>query len=154
MGWHQSHVRHLIHLFKYHGQLAAGRALSAAWLHHCHIDDMPQALLPVPSHRSKIRQRGFNPAAILASDLGAHLAIPVDLNCCVRLYAGDSQTGKDKTERWRQVQAMYRVVGCPYDHVAIVDDVVTTQATVTTIATQLKQHGVSRVDVWCIGRTP
>ncbi|MBD1391123.1 ComF family protein [Neiella sp. HB171785] len=154
LGWYQSHLRHLIQQFKYQGQLAAGRALSGAWLHHCQIDKLPQALIPVPSHRRKIRQRGFNPAALLAGDFGDQLSLPVDLKACVRLHPGTSQMGKDKTERWRQVQHMYRVLRCDYDHVAIVDDVVTTQATATTIAKQLKEHRVCRVDVWCIGRTP
>lgn len=140
--------------FKYHGDQVAGRALTAAWLKHHPNPEMPQVLIPVPSHSSKLHQRGFNPASIIAYDFAKQFDLEVDENCCHRLIPGSAQAGTSKAQRRRQVKGMYRVLPNNYQHIAIVDDVVTTQATVAIIAKQFKQQGVERVDVWCIARTP
>ncbi|MBW8191245.1 ComF family protein [Neiella marina] len=154
LGWYQTHIQHLMQRFKYHGDQVAGRALTAAWLTRCVDVDMPQVLIPVPSHQSKMRQRGFNPASVIAQDFAHYHQLPLDESCCARIIGGTSQAGTNKAQRKRQVNGMYQVEPCNYHHIAIVDDVVTTQATVNNLAQQFKNHGVERVDVWCIARTP
>jgi len=116
---------------------------------------IPELLLPVPLHRSRLRERGYNQAQEVARILGRAFAIPVDARSCVRIRATVPQTGLEQKERRRNLRGAFRVLN-PLDgvHVAIVDDVVTTGSTVSELARVLLKSGAGRVDVWAVARTP
>lgn len=114
---------------------------------------MPQCLLPVPLHAGRLRERGYNQALELARPLSHLLDIPIGLGLCQRRRATLAQTSLQGKERRRNMRGAFRVeeVLLPR-HVAIVDDVVTTAATVEELARTLRRAGVETVEVWACAR--
>lgn len=147
---------YLVHRLKFSGDLAAGRVLAHLMLERAHLAPLrePAALVPVPLHPSRLRERGFNQAAELATHLARSLGWPVR-HAVVRTRAGVAQsTLTDAGARRRNVRRAFKAVR----HVAgwnvvLVDDVLTTGATLGAIATALKKAGADRVEVWCCART-
>lgn len=121
-------------------------------------DSWPQQLLPVPLHGRRLRQRGFNQAGELAAALGRQLALPVEDRSLRRVIDTPDQIGLSAGERrrnLRQAFAVYARRGQPLaEHVALLDDVLTTGATALAAVRVLQRAGVARVDVWCLARTP
>lgn len=154
LGWYQSSLKTLMTRFKYHQDLLAGRALTQAWLKQVKQIELPECLIPVPMHRHKLAVRGFNQAALIAHELSRALGVPVEYQLCQRVRLGQASIGQTKQERLKQVKHLYQTCDCHYSHVAIVDDVVTSQATAQTLAAQLIRKGAKRVDVWALARTP
>ena len=155
-------VDSLITRFKHQAQWNYGRLLAeqlAEHLQHAFNEGLPrpQWLLPVPLSRQRQRQRGFNQAQMLAQWLGQHLHLAVNSQCLQRIRDTPAQQGLDAHTRRRNLRQAFRVqqssllAGRP---VALVDDVLTTGATATCLARLLLQAGASRVDVYCLARTP
>lgn len=154
---YEAPVSGLVAAFKFHRNLAAGAALaellttalSAAGV----PENPPEALLPVPLHASRLRQRGYNQALELAKPLARHLQRPVLPQAVVRQLATADQIGLSALQRRRNLRNAFAVRAALPGHVAIIDDVLTTGATVLTLARTLRKAGVQRVDVWCLART-
>jgi ComF family protein len=144
--------------YKFAADLAAGRTLGELWLREPRPAAMPQLLIPVPLHRSRLRERGYNQALELAKVLSRGLGVPLRHDALVRLRATGAQTELDAVGRRRNVRGAFALgagVALPLPgHVAVVDDVMTTGATVGECAKVLRGAGVSRVDVWVVGRAP
>jgi len=115
-------------------------------------DSLPRLILPVPLHRSRLSDRGYNQALELARPLSCQLGIPLDWRSCRRLRSTPAQTSLQGRERRKNLRGAFRVSGELPGHVAIVDDVVTTGATVEEMAKALRGAGVGRVDVWAVAR--
>lgn len=113
----------------------------------------PDALLPVPLHRKRLQQRGFNQALELARPLAVAWNIPLLIEPVRRVRATAAQMDLPAEERHRNIR---RAFACdmvlPYQHVAILDDVVTTGATANELARLLKQNGVQTVQVFAVAR--
>jgi len=141
--------------FKFSGNLAAGRVLATCWLSSGIPPVIPELLVPVPLHMSRLRQRGYNQALELARPLARHMGLPVAHDVLGRARATGAQTELDAATRVRNVRAAFAVKRVPAQkHVAIVDDVMTTGATLAECARVLLAAGVERVDVWALARTP
>ncbi|MDD3650258.1 ComF family protein, partial [Immundisolibacter sp.] len=109
------------------GALLAQAAAERAW-------PRPQLLIPVPLHDSRLRQRGYDQALVLGREVGRRLGLPVDWRSCRRLRATAPQSGLDRAARRRNVRGAFAVVQPPgVDHVAVLDDVMTTGATAGTL---------------------
>jgi ComF family protein len=142
--------------FKFGRDLAAGRVLSGLWQGEPCPVGLPQLLLTVPLHRSRLRQRGYNQALELARPLARELGVPLRHEVLQRLRRTDAQTELDALGRRRNVRgafAMHPGIELPV-HIAILDDVMTTGATLAECARVLKRAGVQRVDVWALARAP
>jgi ComF family protein len=121
---------------------------------------LPTLLLPVPQSRQRFQQRQFNPTRTIAKQLSHELKIAADYQLLRQIK--DSNKQKDLNARQRQINLRgvfaiiehYKHKLKPHQHVAIVDDVITTGATGKVIASLLKQHGVDRVSLWALARTP
>jgi ComF family protein len=110
-------------------------------------------LIPVPLHDARLRERGYDQAQALAREVGRRLDISVDWHGCRRVRATAPQSGLDRVSRQRNVRGAFAVTKPPgVDHVAVLDDVMTTGATVGALVTALKRVGVARVDVWTLCR--
>ncbi|MDR3387850.1 MAG: ComF family protein [Rudaea sp.] len=143
---------------KFGQSLAAGRVLSEMWLGALResMPAKPSALLPVPLHASRLRERGYNQALELARPLARALEIPVLHAALQRTRATPAQVNLDAKVRRRNLQGAFAVVenvALPA-HVALVDDVMTTGATLRECARVLLRAGVERVDVWALARAP
>jgi ComF family protein len=116
-------------------------------------NDLPDLLLPMPLHPQRLQERGFNQAAEIARHLGRRLAIPCDNNACRRIRPTPPQAGLSLRERLRNLRGAF---DCSHDlsgrSVALVDDVMTTGASLNALAGAVKQAGAERVDCWVIAR--
>ena len=121
----------------------------------------PDLLLPVPLHTAKQRQRGFNQAGLLAHQLGRALRIPVHHQLLQKRQATSDQKTLSREQRQMNLARAFRLDRVALirlqprpRHIVLVDDVVTTGATTSTLAALLKKSGVRRVDVWALAKTP
>jgi ComF family protein len=152
---YESPVNHLISGLKFHGRLSYGRLLAellGSYLEQG-IGGLPQLLIPVPLHPSRLRERGFNQALELAHPLGRRFNIPVDIKSCIRCRATEPQSGLDRKDRRRNIRGAFEIAAeIGADHVVLVDDVVTTGNTVNELARLLHRQGVEQIEVWAVAR--
>jgi len=115
--------------------------------------ELAECIIPVPLHRKRYRERGFNQSIEIARHLSKQLSIPFDSNSCIRYKDTTHQTELPAKQRRKNIRNAFSVIKpIAYRHIAIVDDVMTTGATVEALAKTLKQHGAERVDVWVCAR--
>lgn len=154
---YQQPITQLIAEFKFHGHLTNGRLLGnllADSLSMLNNIERPQLLIPVPLHRQRLRERGFNQALELAWILRKRLRIAVAPNACKRILLTPPQAGLSARERRTNLKGAFRVEQkLKVEHLVLIDDVMTTGSTVAEIARQLKQQGVQQIGVWVIART-
>ncbi|EHL31178.1 ComF family protein [Legionella drancourtii] len=147
-------LRTLLHRFKYHNGLYLTSFLSHLIMSSAQRQlNKPQCLIPVPMHPQRIKQRGFNQAAVLAQALAQKLQIPYDVNCCQKMINTVPQASLDGEQRQTNLRHAFSAQKRPYQHVALIDDLLTTGATTNELALTLKKTGVQQVDVWCCART-
>ena len=148
----------LVHWMKFEANLPAALTLGTLLAETVADSDLllPDAILPVPLHRSRLRERGFNQALELARPVSRRLGRPLLSRACVRVQATRPQSSlKSQADRRRNVTGAFRVCKplMGLGRVAIVDDVLTTGATVQELARTLRRAGVRQVVVWaCAGR--
>ncbi|MCG6891421.1 MAG: ComF family protein [Gammaproteobacteria bacterium] len=113
----------------------------------------PQVLLPVPLHRERLLERGYNQAREIARIWSADLDIPVDRHALTRTRATALQSGLSANQRAQNVRLAFTYSPRQaYRHVAVIDDIVTTGSTVDEITRQLHQAGVEFVEIWALAR--
>lgn len=143
----------MIRHFKFNAQLDAGHLL-ARLSEPAFEDSHPTALLPIPLHRRRLRQRGFNQSLELARYWGRRRALPVLPGALLRHRETAVQSSLSAAEREANVRGAFQVAMTLPPHVALVDDVFTTGATCRAAQEALLAAGVRRVDVWCLARVP
>jgi ComF family protein len=148
----------LLTRFKFGRNLAAGRVLTQLWLDaHANAGvETPDAIIPVPLHHSRLRERGFNQALEFAQPLSKALGISIRDDLLVRTRATSAQSDLDAVARRRNLHGAFEVKSLPAHptHIALVDDVMTTGTTVRECARVLHKAGIQRIDVWAIARAP
>lgn len=151
---HQEEIRHLITGLKFGAQFKNARLLGNLLAEHLQkTAEKPDCIIPVPLHKSRYHQRGFNQALEIARTVSKTLQIPIDFSSCTRHKDTPHQTGLSAKKRHQNLRWAFSVQKTiKSHHVAILDDVMTTGATANALATELKKAGVSRVDVWVCSR--
>lgn len=151
-------VNRLITGLKFNNQLAYGRILSELLMQAVETEwykntPLPEAIIPMPLHKSRLRTRGYNQAMELVRSFRKQNKIPVLHRECWRERRTKQQSGLNAEQRRHNLKAAFQVsLPQPFVHVSIVDDVVTTASTVTALSMALKKAGVEQIDVWCICR--
>lgn len=141
----------LILRFKFFNDQAAGALLGELFAQR--MQARPGAvLLPVPLHVTRLRERGFNQAELLARMLAGAHHLPLRTDVLRRVRATEVQSGMNAAARRRNVKNAFAVVATPPAHAVIVDDVVTTGSTVREIAMALRRAGTDLVEVWSLAR--
>lgn len=148
---------HLIQAFKYAGAIGLASTL-ATFLEgaiRAAGEEMPDLLMAMPLARTRLAERGYNQAREIARLLGKNLAVQLDTNSVVRIRHGAPQAELPMPERRRNVRGAFaaRRAFTGLD-VAVVDDVMTTGATLDELAGVLKAAGAKRVRNWVVARTP
>ncbi len=147
----------MVSSFKFNESLKHGRLLGqllAQRLEETEAES-PELLIPVPLHRKRLRERGFNQALELCRPIGQQLGIPIDFRSCIRSKETLHQADLKLRERKKNLQGAFSMARpISAKTVALVDDVMTTGNTLRVLATLLKKHGVERVFVWSVARTP
>lgn len=142
--------------FKFHRDLAAGRLLAQLMAEALAAAERPEALVPVPLHRARLRRRGYDQALELARPLARALSVPLQAGLLWRKRATSPQSELAGAARGRNLRDAFAVRDrCALPaHVALVDDVMTTGATLQAAALALRAAGVARVDAWVCARVP
>ena len=143
---------------KYRHDLAAARRLGwllAQGVRHAGMN-APELVIPMPLHRARQRERGFNQADEIARALAREWRLPVAASAARQLHPTGDQTGLSAAERRRNMRDAFTADPRRVRdrHVAIVDDVLTTGASCEALCAALHAAGAGRVQVWCCARTP
>jgi len=147
----------LIKRFKFNGDLLLGRNLATLWSRQIRqelaaLTPTPDCIIPVPLHRKRLRQRGFNQAYILAQALSEHTGWPI-LLAARRVLATPAQSGLTRRERQQNLRAAFAVESSVSGrHALIVDDVMTTGSTAQALAHQLLAAGAKSVQVAVVAK--
>jgi ComF family protein len=145
----------LVQRFKFGGDLAVGRWLGLRLAQRARHEPRPDLLLAPPLSAPRLRERGFNQALELAKIVGSELGVAVEYQGITRERETAPQAGLSRPARQDNLRDAFR---CRRDlagrSVAVVDDVLTTGATVDAFAEVLRAAGASRVAAWVVARTP
>lgn len=145
-------VRKLMYELKYHGNKEIGLFMGRYMAMNLHPDffkDM-DAIIPIPLHPEKKRKRGYNQSELLAMGISQITGLPVWTDVIERVQFTETQTHKSQHERWMNVSTAfsrvneYKVAG---KHVLLVDDVLTTGATIIACADVLKEVANIKISV-------
>jgi ComF family protein len=151
----------LVCRFKFNRDLSAGALLGREMLAAIRRSglELPDAIVPVPLHRTRQFSRTFNQAELLARQLGRALGIPVHGRLLARSRRTAAQSGLDAAGRRRNLRGAFRLtlarerLPCR-SHLALVDDVLTTGVTLAECSRTLRRAGVARISVWVAARAP
>lgn len=146
----------LLHELKYKDQRELGIMLGK-WLGY-HILEKSLSLeldviVPIPLHRKKLKKRGYNQSALIAEGLSDILGIPWEVDILERRIYTSTQTKKGKTDRWVNVNSIFQMnksIDVKYKHILLLDDVITTGATIESAAKTLIENGCEKISIACI----
>jgi ComF family protein len=153
-------MRDLIHRFKYDHAVYLKKALSLLMQRGAEqfiLNGAVNLIVPVPLHRSRLRQRGFNQASLLAGHLARHGSIPMTPDILIRTRPTIPQVELSAEERKTNVNgafAVKRAADIQGKSILLLDDVMTTGSTMNECAKMLKKSGATRVVALAIARTP
>jgi len=148
----KGYFQHMVHAMKYRGMKELGKELGKvmgidmAGSVFSEVD----LLVPVPLHPEKLLKRGYNQSEWIAFGLGEALRKPVGKNILVRVIASETQTRKSRFDRWKNVENIFRIMrpdAIQGKHILLVDDVVTTGATLESCAHEILNVPGTKVSV-------
>lgn len=150
-------LQHLMHQFKYNNRKDIGawfgKRLGEALKSSTRFI-MPDALLPIPLFAARERRRGYNQAHVLCTGMSEIMGIPVLKDIVIRSVATESQTRKNRVERWQNMEGRFFLknpVAIKNRHLLLVDDVITTGATLEACGQTLLAAGNVRLSVATMG---
>ena len=149
----ESLMQHLMHQLKYKGNkelgFQLGRLMGIA-LKETNRFNSIDALVPLPLFPSKEKKRGYNQATVLCEGIAEIISLPVLNNVVIRPQHTDTQTKKGRIERWKNIEGKFELVNpemIKNKHLLLVDDVVTTGATLEACGQELLSSENSRLSI-------
>ncbi|MDR1672490.1 MAG: ComF family protein [Bacteroidales bacterium] len=145
-------IQTLIHQVKYHGQKEIGEFLGREMGKNLRASAFAEVdmVVPVPLHPEKFRKRGYNQSEWIAAGVCKEIDKPLDTRTLVRRHAADSQTRRKRYERWENVMAGFGLTvpdALSGKHVLLIDDVITTGATLEACIHALQYTADTKVSV-------
>ena len=149
-------IQHLIHELKYKNYKQIG--IKLGYLMGCNIIGDPtfnsiDVIVPIPIHPKKQQKRGYNQSEQIGIGLQQAMNKPLDTSSFVRIYQTDTQTKKSRYERWKNVEEIFKVVNpemLQNKHILLIDDVITTGATLESAANCLLQTAGTKISIACL----
>ncbi len=148
-----SDYQKILHQLKYQGQKQLGERMG--WLHGIELRDSEFAssidfICPVPLHPKREKKRGYNQSQQLANGLGSAMNKPIRNDILVRAIHTKTQTRKNRFERWQNVDGIFELTK-PEEalgkHILLIDDVVTTGATLEACAAAIKKCSDAKISI-------
>lgn len=147
-------VQHILYNIKYKGKKEAAALLGKYYGNDLSKAEMPiDLIIPVPLHKTRERRRGFNQSEWFALGLAKSLEIPLCKEVLKRVKAKESQTKKNRMQRWENIKDVYQIDNKKLiegKRILLVDDVITTGATCEVCAQLLLNNGASKVEIAAI----
>lgn len=149
-------IDHLVRRLKYAEDPATGRLLGrfmAEELLATRCTPLPEALIPIPLHPGRLRERGYNQALEICRSIADRTGIPIESALLSRQRATPPQVGMRRNDRERNMRNAFRLERSPgFRHIALIDDVITSGATMRAAARTLRAGGASRIESWSLAR--
>ncbi len=129
--------------------ITLGEPLGATYVEDCPDAGSVDLIIPIPLHRSRMHERGYNQSLMLAHGVGTIVCAPVKSDVLIRPRPTQTQTALRRANRWANLEGAFtvakheRVTGL---HVLLIDDVLTTGSTAGAAAKVLREAGARRVD--------
>jgi ComF family protein len=155
-----SNVQRLIHQLKYKGRKDIGIKLGRQYGQDLKVSPFfqkIQLIIPVPLHTRRLKKRGYNQSEQFAIGLGETMKIPVDPNAICRKKETETQTNKSRFKRWQNVAEVFEIKNSnslEMKHILLVDDVITTGATLESCILTLASIRGIRISVATIAVAP
>ena len=156
---YQKPISKLIKDFKYKNNILNGKVLSNILkdkILSCYSKDynFPDVIIPVPSYGRKLKFRGYNQALEIARFLGKDLNLQVDTGFIIKSKETLSQVGLDSESRLHNLSDSFEIKSHKnYNHIAIVDDIVTTSSTILALNKIIKSNLLDvKIDIWCLAK--
>lgn len=150
-------VQQAIHHLKYHAGFLQGNLYGQLMAQQLgrRTQPLPELIIPVPLHSTRLIRRGYNQALELAQTITRHLAIKVDALAARRIMNTPDQIGLSRTQRRSNLHKAFVVDDCVAGkHIALLDDVMTTGATLSELARAARKAGATRIEAWSLARVP
>ncbi len=142
----------LAQALKFHEQLILAQHLATKLVQRIRVQ--PDVIVPMPLHPARLRERGFNQSLELARQIARRLNVPLLIDACQRVRDTPPQSALDWKERDKNVRKAF---ACMQDfsgkHVAMVDDVMTSGASLNELALALRRAGAREVSACVVART-
>jgi ComF family protein len=148
-------IDHFVRALKFRGERVFARVLGEllAREHRARAWELPDCIVPMPLHVTRLRERGFNQALEIARFAAASLGVRVDARSLVRTVATREQSGLSLEARCNNVRGAFQVVrSLPPGRIALLDDVVTTGSTARAAIEALQAGGAQCIELWAIAR--
>lgn len=154
-----SPYNNIIHYLKYKNRPEPGERLAfiaAKEIAETGFFDGIDAIVPLPLSKKKLKRRGYNQCDYIAAGISRATGIPVLKGAVVRTTANETQTHKNRDERWKNVEGIF-ALDRPQDiegkHVLLLDDILTTGATLASCAKTIQAGCNCRISVFTLGYT-
>lgn len=152
-------VQQLVHQLKYRGKREIGVSLGKFYgneLKQSPLFSGVEMVIPVPLHVKKLKRRGYNQSEIFGQGVAKSMNIEVPKNVLIRITPTETQTQKSRFARWKNVEEVFKVSQpekIKNKHVLLVDDVITTGATMEACANKILEIPGTKVSVAAIAST-
>lgn len=147
-----SKYQEIIHHLKYNNNTDAGLTISKKLANELMNTDFEKidVIIPVPLHKKRQRKRGYNQSEIIANGISEVLQKPISLKSICRNKNTKTQTNRTRIGRWENVKDIFSVINpdnLKNKHILLVDDVVTTGATLEAIALKILEIPGTKVSI-------
>ncbi len=153
MGLYESSLRHAIHQFKFNGKVGLDRSLGMLLERAISSELRFDLVVPVPLQKKRLQQRSYNQALLLAREVARIRKLPLNNNLLVKVHETESQQGLSAGERVKNLCGAFQLQGkLSGQKILLIDDVMTTGATIATCSQVLIEGGAAEVYAGIIGR--
>lgn len=154
-----AHYNRILHAIKYKNRPEIGIRLAmmaAEELKESGFFDGIDAIVPLPLSKKKKRQRHYNQCDFIAEGLSKATDIPVLKNSITRTIANETQTHKNRNERWKNVEGIFSLTNpksIEGKHILLIDDILTTGATITNCAVAIQEKTNCKISIFTLAYT-
>ncbi|HEY8084768.1 MAG TPA: ComF family protein [Methylophilaceae bacterium] len=152
----------LLRALKYRGELSvaeiAANGIINSLEYQLEHKTLPDLLIPMPLHPKRLQERGFNQAMEISRRISRHIQRPLSTNSIMRMRHGEPQASLPLNKRAKNVKGVFAVSDAASNdlrgkHIAVIDDIMTSGASLNELAKTLKKAGAARVECWVVART-